>query len=116
MPVKRSSPTGRALHTPSLYCRGKEALVEKFRNSGIMDERPAWRPRIFHSAGTEQGNPQPFPQPTHLRRKERSANNRGALFVPAPSMSGPRQHHVYGPPQPAYWAPGGFGHVGWAPQ
>ncbi|KAI0057977.1 hypothetical protein BV25DRAFT_1830527 [Artomyces pyxidatus] len=62
--------------------QGKEALVEKFKNSGIMDERESWRPKIFYSEGPEQGLPEPFPAPTHQRRKERSAHNRGALFVP----------------------------------
>ncbi|KAF8236469.1 hypothetical protein L208DRAFT_1375985 [Tricholoma matsutake] len=62
---------------------GKEALVEKFKNSCIMDEREAWRPKIFYSEpGPEQGLPEPFPAPTHLRRKERSFFNRGALYVP----------------------------------
>ncbi|KAF5380411.1 hypothetical protein D9615_004493 [Tricholomella constricta] len=63
--------------------QGKEALVEKFKNSCIMDEQEAWRPKIFYSEpGPEQGLPEPFPAPTHIRRKERSAYNRGALFVP----------------------------------
>ncbi|VDC06357.1 unnamed protein product [Peniophora sp. CBMAI 1063] len=62
--------------------QGKEALVEKFKNSGIMDEREAWRPKIFHSAGPSAGLPELFPPATHQRRKERSAHNRGALFVP----------------------------------
>ncbi|OJT09286.1 Meiosis protein mei2 [Trametes pubescens] len=62
--------------------QGKESLVEKFKNSCIMDEREAWRPKIFFSDGENQGMPEPFPPPTHLRRKERSQNNRGALFVP----------------------------------
>ncbi|THH05892.1 hypothetical protein EW146_g9778 [Bondarzewia mesenterica] len=62
--------------------QGKEALVEKFKNSGIMDEREAWRPKIFYSDGPRQGYPEQFPPPTHQRRKERSAHNRGALFVP----------------------------------
>ncbi|EMD37725.1 hypothetical protein CERSUDRAFT_94724 [Gelatoporia subvermispora B] len=64
--------------------QGKEALVEKFKNSCIMDEREAWRPKIFYSDGSNQGLPEPFPPPTHLRRKERSSHNRGALFVPGP--------------------------------
>ncbi|CAL1708250.1 unnamed protein product [Somion occarium] len=64
--------------------QGKEALVEKFKNSCIMDERESWRPKIFWSSGLDQGLPEPFPPPTHLRRKERSAHNRGALFVPGP--------------------------------
>jgi len=62
--------------------QGKEALVEKFKNSSIMDEREAWRPRIFYSSGPDQGKPETFPAPTHLRRKERSSHNRGALYVP----------------------------------
>jgi len=49
-----------------------------------MDEREAWRPRIFYSSGPNQGFPEPFPPPTHMRRKERSFFNRGALFVPGP--------------------------------
>jgi hypothetical protein len=47
-----------------------------------MDEREAWRPKIFYSDGPAQGLPEPFPAPTHLRRKERSSHNRGALYVP----------------------------------
>ena len=62
--------------------RGKEALIEKFKNSAIMDERESWRPKIFYSNGQQVGQPEPFPAPTHQRRKERSAHNRGALYVP----------------------------------
>ncbi|KAF9012409.1 RNA recognition motif 2-domain-containing protein [Cyathus striatus] len=62
--------------------QGKEALVEKFKNSCIMDEREEWRPKIFYSSGPNIGMPEPFPPPTHLRRKERSSFNRGALYVP----------------------------------
>ncbi|KAH8079433.1 hypothetical protein BXZ70DRAFT_649850 [Cristinia sonorae] len=71
--------------------QGKEALVEKFKNSCIMDEQESWRPKIFYSSGPKQGLPEPFPAPTHLRRKERSAHNRGALFVPGPGS----HHHQY---------------------
>ena len=67
------------LNSPS---RGKEALIEKFKNSAIMDERESWRPKIFHSSGPQVGQSEPFPAPTHQRRKERSAHNRGALYVP----------------------------------
>ena len=72
-------PYPRALKSPS---RGKEALIEKFKNSAIMDEREAWRPKIFYSNGPQVGQAEPFPAPTHQRRKERSAHNRGALYVP----------------------------------
>ncbi|KAF7376229.1 RRM domain-containing protein [Mycena sanguinolenta] len=67
--------------------QGKEALVEKFKNSCIMDERLAWQPKIFYTDGPEQGLPEPFPPPSHLRRKERSSYNRGPLYVPG-MMSG----------------------------
>ncbi|KAF5393298.1 hypothetical protein D9757_000661 [Collybiopsis confluens] len=66
--------------------QGKEALVEKFKNSCIMDEREEWQPKIFISEpGHSQGLPEPFPAPTHQRRKERSSHNRGALYVPGNS-------------------------------
>ena len=61
--------------------------MEKFKNSSIMDEREAWRPRIFYSSGPDQGKPETFPAPTHLRRKERSSHNRGALYVPGVNNS-----------------------------
>ncbi len=70
-----------------------------------MDEREAWRPKIFFSEGPSQGLPEPFPAPTHLRRKERSASNRGALFVPGAhhysqyQQQGPAQRQPRGPGQ-----------------
>jgi hypothetical protein len=76
------------------FIRGKEALVEKFKNSCIMDEREEWRPKIFYSNGPEQGLPEPFPAPTHLRRKERSFHNRGALYVPS-ITGGPANGNEY---------------------
>jgi hypothetical protein len=80
-PLHLSTPPPKKTTT---FNRGKEALVEKFKNSCIMDEREAWRPKIFYSEpGAMQGLPEPFPPPTHWRRKERSACNRGALFVGA---------------------------------
>ncbi|PPQ79940.1 hypothetical protein CVT25_003012 [Psilocybe cyanescens] len=74
--------------------QGKEALIEKFKNSAIMDEREAWRPRIFHSFGKDQGLPEPFPAPTHIRRKERSSFNRGTLFPPGANAH--NSHHIHG--------------------
>lgn len=69
--------------------RGKEALVEKFKNSCIMDVREEWRPRIFHSHGPEQGLPEPFPEATHYLRRARGAQNRGGLYVHGPQRRGP---------------------------
>ena len=59
-----------------------------------MDEREASRPKIFYSDGQNQGLPEPFPPPTHLRRKERSASNRGALFVPGMHHQHQQQHQL----------------------
>ncbi len=50
-----------------------------------MDEQEAWQPKIFYSAGPDQGLPEPFPAPTHMKRKERSLHNRGTLFATADS-------------------------------
>ena len=46
-----------------------------------MEVKENWRPRIFHSSGANQGLPEEFPKPTHLRRKERSSLNR-TLYTP----------------------------------
>ncbi|QRV94239.1 RNA recognition motif protein [Ceratobasidium sp. AG-Ba] len=66
--------------------QGKEALIEKFKNSSIMDTRPVWRPRIFYSSGEHIGLPEPFPSPTGMRRVRRSITNganppSGGLFT-----------------------------------
>ena len=73
--------------------RGKEALVEKFKNSSIMDEPEHWRPRIFYSSGVNQGLLEPFPAPTHIRRKERRSYNRGTLFPPGVNSHTSGQSH-----------------------
>lgn len=68
--------------------------MEKFKNSCIMDEREEWRPKIFYSdPGPNQGLPEEFPKPTHIRRKERSSYNRGTLYPPGVSTGA--GHHRY---------------------
>jgi hypothetical protein len=66
--------------------QGKESLIEKFRNSCVMDEDPSYRPKIFHSNGPLMGQEQEsstpfplagvsddrFPEPNNARRKLRS--------------------------------------------
>lgn len=52
--------------------QGKESLIEKFRNSCVMDEDPSYRPKIFHSNGPLVGQEQEFPEPNNTRRKLRS--------------------------------------------
>ncbi|KAF9566687.1 hypothetical protein CPC08DRAFT_627857 [Agrocybe pediades] len=85
--------------------QGKEALIEKFKNSNIMDERESWRPCIFYSEdGPNQGLPEPFPAPTHVSRKERNSHNRGTLFPPG---SG-NHSSSYGPALPSNAPPRRF--------
>jgi RNA recognition motif 2 len=38
--------------------QGKECLIEKFRNSCVMDEDPSYRPKIFQSGGPFMGHEQ----------------------------------------------------------
>ncbi|KAG2185278.1 hypothetical protein INT44_002068 [Umbelopsis vinacea] len=68
--------------------QGKKALVEKFRNSSVMDEEASYQPKIFVSAGVHRGEEEPFPQPTlpsELRkRKQRQSltpSHRSSTFL-----------------------------------
>ncbi|KAK9448816.1 RNA recognition motif 2-domain-containing protein [Limtongia smithiae] len=51
---------------------GKECLIEKFRNSSVMDQDEAYRPKIFFSDGPLKGQEEDFPPPNNLNRKLRS--------------------------------------------
>lgn len=64
--------------------QGKECLVEKFRNSSVMDQNPAYRPRVFYSEGDKVGQEQDFPAPNNINRKLRSivSVQRVGLFPP----------------------------------
>ncbi|KAF9402555.1 hypothetical protein BGX21_009628 [Mortierella sp. AD011] len=43
--------------------QGRQALIEKFRNSSVMDEDPSYRPKIFYTSGPKIGQEEPFPEP-----------------------------------------------------
>ncbi|KAI9189709.1 hypothetical protein H9P43_001142 [Blastocladiella emersonii ATCC 22665] len=45
--------------------QGKQALIDKFRNSSVMDEHPSYRPKIFFSNGPLRGEEEPFPPPNN---------------------------------------------------
>ncbi|KAJ3029164.1 hypothetical protein HDV00_009710 [Rhizophlyctis rosea] len=49
--------------------QGKEALIEKFRNSSVMLEHPSYRPKMFYTDGPLIGEEEPFPAPTTKVRK-----------------------------------------------
>jgi hypothetical protein len=49
--------------------QGKQALIEKFRNSAVMDEDPSFRPKMFYSEGPRKGEEEPFPPMTVAGRQ-----------------------------------------------
>lgn len=81
--------------------QGKDALVDKFRNSAVLNERPEWRPQLFHSSGLNRGQPHPFPAPNSAIRRERSAQLKSTgMFNHAPRM-----HASAAFPSPGNYAP-----------
>ncbi|KAK9475014.1 RNA recognition motif 2-domain-containing protein [Dipodascopsis tothii] len=69
--------------------QGKECLIEKFRNSSVMDQEPAYRPKIFYSDGPSKGEEEEFPPPNNLNRKLRSLASiqQNGLFPPGSNSS-----------------------------
>lgn len=74
--------------------QGKEALVEKFKNSCVMEMQDNWVPKIFYSSGPKKGQREPFPPPTNPSRARRSQDQRergllrtGNAFTLAPGRS-----------------------------
>lgn len=56
--------------------QGKEALVEKFKNSCVMEMQDEWVPKIFYSSGPNKGQREPFPPATNPSRARRSQDQR----------------------------------------
>ncbi|CAI7583376.1 unnamed protein product [Penicillium pancosmium] len=80
--------------------QGREALVEKFRNSPVMLNHPDNRPKLFHTAGPHTGRLASFPPVNNffilakgVDRSRRSGLYRG----PPPGPGGPRGPHSMGP-------------------
>lgn len=48
-------------HLTFARIQGTVALIEKFRNSKVMFEAPAYRPKLFHTDGPLSGQEIPFP-------------------------------------------------------
>lgn len=48
-------------HLTFARIQGTAALIEKFRNSKVMFEAPAYRPKLFHTDGPLSGQEIPFP-------------------------------------------------------
>ncbi|KAI9593314.1 RNA recognition motif 2-domain-containing protein, partial [Syncephalis fuscata] len=43
--------------------QGKQSLIDKFRNSSVMEKDATYRPKIFYSYGPLRGLEEPFPMP-----------------------------------------------------
>ncbi|KAG8851545.1 hypothetical protein FRB91_007759 [Serendipita sp. 411] len=56
--------------------QGKEALVEKFKNSCVMEMQDEWVPKIFYSSGPKKGQREPFPPASNPSRARRSQDQR----------------------------------------
>ncbi|KAI4653198.1 uncharacterized protein J4E79_008711 [Alternaria viburni] len=85
--------------------QGREALVQKFRNSSVMQETPYCRPRLFitqdeaelmnsiRHAGTEL----PLPRPDNISKLQRSIDSARStgLFAPRAYSSGTEYRHHF---------------------
>ncbi|CAG8468780.1 4095_t:CDS:2 [Paraglomus occultum] len=49
--------------------QGSQALIEKFRNSSVLDEKPEYRPKLFYTSGPMRGKEAPFPAPNNLSKR-----------------------------------------------
>mmetsp|Transcript_12917 Transcript_12917/g.21121 ORF Transcript_12917/g.21121 Transcript_12917/m.21121 type:complete len:1143 (-) Transcript_12917:1034-4462(-) len=79
--------------------QGKNALIAHFQNSSLMCEDKKCRPIIFHSDGPLQGEMEPFPVGSTVRRRggtrytrddrDKLRSNRSTSPSPPPSMGEP---------------------------
>lgn len=44
--------------------QGRQALIDKFRNSAVMEKDASYRPMLFYTSGSKRGQEEPFPGPT----------------------------------------------------
>ncbi|BFZ61433.1 hypothetical protein YB2330_002498 [Saitoella coloradoensis] len=65
--------------------QGKDCLVEKFRNSSVMDHIEEYRPKLFRISGPLAGQEQDFPMSNNVKRKMRSVASAAqvGLYPPA---------------------------------
>ncbi|KAF2197197.1 hypothetical protein GQ43DRAFT_358787, partial [Delitschia confertaspora ATCC 74209] len=81
--------------------QGKEALIQKFRNSSVMQEAAYCRPRTFYSTGDARmvgniyltGTEMEFPGPDNLPKLHRSIANARNVGLYPPHSSGHIQDH-----------------------
>ena len=102
---------GRVAEVSYATIQGFDCLVEKFRNSAIMEEYPLWRPAIFF---TDLSAPQPwmagrevrFPGADNMSKKTRSMDNAKTvgLFNRGLTRDGRRYRSQYDKGTPAAMA------------
>jgi hypothetical protein len=68
-PIVTHFPLNRQLFNSDKRCslsyaniQGRDALVRKFKNSQVMEEDEAFRPKLFYSNGPNKGKEQLFPK------------------------------------------------------
>ncbi|KAL7413688.1 hypothetical protein BDY24DRAFT_48422 [Mrakia frigida] len=77
--------------------QGKDALMNKFRNSAVMLQEDAYQPVLFYTDGPSQGRRQPFPPPTDPVRRENSLRS---TQTSGPLHRQPVYHHLHPHPAP----------------
>ncbi|ODV58244.1 uncharacterized protein ASCRUDRAFT_18522, partial [Ascoidea rubescens DSM 1968] len=55
--------------------QGKEKLIEKFRNSSVMNQEPGYRPKLYYTEGRLKGEEEEFPGPNNIDKHIRSLAN-----------------------------------------
>ncbi|ODV90422.1 hypothetical protein CANCADRAFT_31390 [Tortispora caseinolytica NRRL Y-17796] len=73
--------------------QGYEQLVEKFRNSSVMDRPAEYCPKLYYTTGQNQGLERPFPPPNDMRRKMRSITNANMFGMFHGGSSKSRKNH-----------------------
>ncbi|KAL7270235.1 hypothetical protein RUND412_007065 [Rhizina undulata] len=67
--------------------QGIDQLIEKFRNSSVMDQDPSYRPKLFHSSGPFAGTEMEFPPANNILKKCRSISAAQQIGLFAPKMA-----------------------------
>ncbi|KAK5081466.1 hypothetical protein LTR24_008165 [Lithohypha guttulata] len=72
--------------------QGRDCLIQKFRNSSVMLERPAFRPKLYRTGnGPDAGTEEAFPKPDNHAKLKRSCDNAEhvGLYLPESPATSP---------------------------
>ncbi|RKP25121.1 RNA recognition motif 2-domain-containing protein [Syncephalis pseudoplumigaleata] len=75
--------------------QGKQSLIDKFRNSSVMEKDASYRPKIFYSYGPLRGLEEPFPMPNpRVTTRLTSSSNESINELPSPRrLTFPSRRH-----------------------